>query len=160
MTGFSPPPRIGPTQPQPPTPSFEPWLARVRAIRMAAAGAGMLVAASGSWAQGLTWVDAVLRGLAAALVLFFAGWGGGLWICSELYLAGNRRQREQWIAREKERQETLQRMYSERLAMLTGDPNAAASVQAGVAPVLNNVTPLTPQMQQTDMRTESMPRAA
>lgn len=104
----------------PPPPSFDGWLSRVRAARAGCSGAGLLIVGIMSLTGGVDWVDAVLRGLVAALVCWFAGWALALWVCSELYLAEVRHARGLWERRENQRKRALRELYEHRLRETQG----------------------------------------
>lgn len=104
----------------PPTPSFEPWLVRIRTIRAATTSSVMLVATLGMAMAGNTWVDAVIGGMVAAIVAFFIAWASALWICSEMYAGEVKRARIAWADRERERQQQIRDLYRQRMDMLHG----------------------------------------
>lgn len=93
-------------------PTFESWLPRVRAIRTAVAGSTMIGVTGLSILHNMVWVDAVLRGMAATIPMFFAGWAVGLWLCSMLHSAQLNAIRDQYHAVQRERQRQLQEIYS------------------------------------------------
>ena len=104
----------------PPTPSFEPWLIRIRTLRAGVTCAAMLVTTLALVGGGTDWVDAVLQGMAASVVSFFIAWACALWICSELYSSEVRRARTMWADRERDRQQQIRDLYRQRMDLLHG----------------------------------------
>ncbi|MBC7644924.1 MAG: hypothetical protein H7123_07340 [Thermoleophilia bacterium] len=104
----------------PPTPSFEPWLIRVRTVRAGITSAAMLFTTLGAAWTGTNWVDAVLQGMVASIVTFFVAWACALWICSEMYASEVRAARLAWADRERIRQQAIRDLYRQRMDLLHG----------------------------------------
>ncbi len=98
----------------PPDPSFENWVGRVKTARGIVGGAALAISVYIFYHQGVSWEDAILRGIAVAIAAWFAGWALALWVCGEMYLSEVRRQRKALERREIARRRQMQLMYMQR----------------------------------------------
>lgn len=121
-------------------PSFEPWLARVRMARVASAILGCIVVSTMSYDGGAGWDDALLRGLISAIVCYFVGWAGSLWICSELYQAHISKLKGKAEMRMMQRQMEIQDIYEQQVLAGLQQPDASQT------------TPLRPPASGTDQK--------
>lgn len=100
----------------PAPPSFEPWIGRIQMARAWSATLGMVIITLLTANAGTAWDGAILRGLAAAIVMYFVGWVSALFICGELYAVQVRQARAEASAREAERRARITEMYQQQLA--------------------------------------------
>lgn len=119
-------------------PSFERWIGRLSMLRTIAAMVGFIAVALLSVDSGLPWELAIVRGIVAAIVLYFFAWATGLYLFGELYDAEVKKARRDLEERERERARRIEQYYRERLR----EQDAATEAQpvpGGVVPAIGAV---------------------
>jgi hypothetical protein len=119
-------------------PSFERWLGRLSMFRTIAAMVGFIGVALLSIDAGYEVESAIIRGIVAAIVLYFFAWATGLYLFGELYDVEVKQARRKLEERERERARRIEQYYRERLR----EQDAAAEPQpvpGGVVPALGAV---------------------
>lgn len=104
------------SRPQIETPSFEPYVGRVRTARAVGAVGAFVITGSLSYGNGMPLEDAALRAMVVAVMAYFMAWGAALWCCSELYHAQIDRLRRRLEEAEQRKADQLQELYMQRLA--------------------------------------------
>ncbi len=103
-------------------PSFQPWYARVRMVRLWLAIITFIVVAAIARGQGFQWDESLMSAVAGAVVAFFIGWAASLWIFAELYQVQVRRAEDELREREERRREQLRELTESRSnAIAAGD---------------------------------------
>ena len=95
-------------------PSFQPWYARVRMVRLWFAIVAFIFVAAVSRMEGVQWDYALMRAVGGAVVAFFLGWASTLWLFSEIYQLQVKRAEDELRRREQERMDQLRDMTSGR----------------------------------------------
>lgn len=119
-------------------PSFERWIGRLSMVRTIGAMVGFIGVSLLSYDAGHTLETAIVRGIGAAIVLYFFAWATGLYLFGELYDAEVKRARRDLEERERERARRIEQYYRERLR----EQDAATEPQpvpGGVVPALGTV---------------------
>jgi hypothetical protein len=119
--------------PQQQTPSFQPWLGRVRMARAWSAVIGLVVVTAVSHGGDRAWDESLLRGFVGAVVLYFVAWASALFLFGELYNVQVHRVREGIRQREEQRQRQLQELYDSRMRELHGIPDGGSVEGLGKA---------------------------
>jgi hypothetical protein len=110
------------------TPSFEPYVGRVRTTRAVAAVGAFVLTGSLCYAGGMPLEDAALRAMIVTVLAYFLAWGGALWLCSELYFVQVERLRARLQEAEQRRADQLQDLYIKRLEGTEGSDDGSAGV--------------------------------
>ena len=121
-------------------PSFERWLGRLSMFRTIAAMVGFIGVSLLSYDSGHSIESAIIRGIVAAIVLYFFAWATGLFLFGELYDAEVKKARRDLEERERERARRIEQYYRDRLR----EQDAAAEAQpvpGGVVPALGLAPP-------------------
>ena len=118
-------------------PSFERWLGRLSMLRTVASMVGFISVTLLSYEGGQPWEAAVVRGIVAAIVLYFFAWATGLFLFGELYDAEVKKARRELEERERERARRIEQYYRERLREQDAASEAEA-VPGGVVPALGD----------------------
>ena len=118
-------------------PSFERWLGRLSMLRTVASMVGFIAVGLLSYDGGFPWEEAIVRGIVAAIVLYFFAWAVGLFLFGELYDAEVKQARRELEERERERARRIEQYYRDRLR----EQDAAGEAQpvpGGVVPAIGD----------------------
>lgn len=96
-------------------PSFERWLGRLQMLRTLSAMGGFSLVWLVTYAGGMGWEAATIRGMIAAIAFHFIAWALGLFIFGELYDIEVKRARIDLEERERDRARRIEEYYRERL---------------------------------------------
>lgn len=119
-------------------PSFERWIGRLSMLRTIASMVGFIGVTLLSIDAGHSWEVAIVRGIVAAIVLYFFAWATGLYLFGELYDAEVKKARRDLEERERERARRIEQYYRERLRQQDA-ATEAQPVPGGVVPALGAV---------------------
>lgn len=118
-------------------PSFERWLGRLSMLRTVASMVGFISVSLLSYEGGLPWELGVVRGIVAAIVLYFFAWATGLFLFGELYDAEVKRARRDLEERERDRARRIEQYYRDRLREQEA-AGEATPVPGGVVPSIGS----------------------
>ncbi len=101
-------------------PSFEPELSRIRFLRALAAITGFGVTVGVSLDVGVPVIDALLRGLGVAALMFFLGWAGAVLLLGELHTARIAALRRNIERRDADRSQRMEEILMQRYEAMHG----------------------------------------
>lgn len=112
-------------------PSFERWVGRLQMLRTSFSMGTFIIVWLLAYDSGLGWEVATIRGIVAALAMFFFSWAAGLFVFGELYDVEVKQARRKLEERERDRARRIEEYYRERLRQMGADSDLDPPASAG-----------------------------